>query len=55
MILLFTVFGVGAYRGYAVEKEKQFAEAIVIEAKAEAEKVQDAQDKIIIDSWADKV
>lgn len=55
MILLFTVFGVGAFRGYAVEKEKQATEAIVIEAKAEAEKVQDAQDQMIISSWADKV
>lgn len=55
LILLFTVSGAGVYRGYAVEKEKQVTEAIVIEAKAEAEKVQDAQDKLIIDSWADKV
>lgn len=55
MILLFTVFGAGAFRGYAVEKEKQITETIVLEAKAEAEMVQDAQDKKIIDSWADKV
>lgn len=57
MILVIALSGAGAvtYRGYAVEKEKQMAETIVSEAKAQAEIIQNEQDQIIIDSWSDKV
>lgn len=57
MILVLGLSGVGAvtYRGYAVEKEKKVAEAIVVEARTEAEKIQDEQDQLIIEAWKDKV
>jgi len=57
IILLIALSGAGAvtYRGYAFEKEKQMAETIVSEAKAQAEIIQNEQDQIILDSWSDKV
>lgn len=57
MILVLGLSGVGAvtYRGYAVEKEKKVAEAIVEEARTEAERIQDEQDQLIINEWKDKV
>lgn len=57
IILTIALSGAGAitYRGYAVEKEKQLAESIVSEAKAQAEIIQKEQDQKIIDAWSDKV
>src|SRR5690554_5683376 len=57
IILTIALSGAGAitYRGYAVEKEKQLAESIVSEAKAQAEIIQNEQDQKIIDSWSEKI
>lgn len=57
IILVIALSGAGAvtYRGYAVEKEKQMAETIVSEAKAQAEIIQNEQDQIIINAWSGKV
>lgn len=42
------------YRGYAVEQEKQKAETIYMEAKIEAERIQQEEDQRIVASWEDK-
>ncbi len=42
------------YRGYAMEQEKQKTETIYMEAKAEAERIQEEEDERIIASWEDK-
>ncbi len=42
------------YRGYAVEKEKQVAETIYMEAKIEADRIQKEEDDRIVASWEDR-
>lgn len=56
-ILTISLSGLGivTYRGFALEREKQAAEVIAIEARIEAERVQQAKNEEIVKEWENKI